>query len=235
MDRSNCHFCLDSPSFGRYNRDTLISSSSRAYLSFSHFSGCLSKDHIFITPASHVTSLTNMDEDVYEEMRNYQKCLISFWDSQGKSAIFVESVVSVTSMEKTLLGGGHHTRIECFAVPSDQLNETKSYFKKAFSDAEKEWSQHKKIISTEGYRGPRGVIPRNFPYIHVDFNLGGGMAHVIEDSKEFPRNFGREVMAGIMGNSVLDRAFDSLSTHLKAMTEFKENFRSYDWTSGMNE
>ena len=34
-------------------------------------------------------------------------------------------------------------------------------------------------------------------YIHVDFSLGGGFAHVIDNVPEFPRDFAQHVIAGM--------------------------------------
>ena len=32
-------------------------------------------------------------------------------------------------------------------------------------------------------KGPRGKIPPNFTYVHVDIGLQGGLAHIIEDPR----------------------------------------------------
>jgi len=61
------------------------------------------------------------------------------------------------------------------------------YFKKALSEADVQWSEHKKLISTVERRGDISrVIPGGFSYFHVDFRGKGGYAHVIENAKKFP-------------------------------------------------
>lgn len=57
---------------------------------------------------------------------------------------------------------------DCLIVPAQ------SYFKMALLEAGSEWRQHRSIIEIgpDKRQGCRGVIPRNFPYLHVDFNLG---------------------------------------------------------------
>jgi hypothetical protein len=38
----------------------------------------------------------------------------------------------------------------------------------------------------------------SFPYFHVEFGLDGGFAHVIEDAEQFPQNFGKSVICGLL-------------------------------------
>ena len=40
-------------------------------------------------------------------------------------------------------------------------------------------------------KGIRRSIPKNFPYFSVEFGMGGGFAHVIEDRSQFPEHFGK--------------------------------------------
>lgn len=61
------------------------------------------------------------------------------------------------------------------------------YFKKALSDADVQWAEHKRLISTTERRGDIAkVIPGGFSYFHADFRGKGGYAHVIENAKKFP-------------------------------------------------
>lgn len=66
------------------------------------------------------------------------------------------------------------------------------YFKKALEESESEWSQHnaKSVIDTRA-KGLRGSIPANFPYFNVDFGIGGGFVHVIDNEAEFDANIGK--------------------------------------------
>ena len=62
------------------------------------------------------------------------------------------------------------------------------YFKKALSECENEWdAQNKAIIATKGVKKLASKIPRHMPYFSVDFGIGGGFAHVIEDERKFPK------------------------------------------------
>merc|ERR1712023_387384 len=107
-----------------------------------------------------------------------------------------------------LLGGGPHMAVVGYPVDLAILDEARAYFKKALDEAECEWStQHKKVIETTPKRGIRDAIPKGFPYVHIDFSLGGGYAHVVEDASEFPKDFAQQTIAGMCELTVLDRAY----------------------------
>lgn len=44
-------------------------------------------------------------------------------------------------------------------------------------------------------------------YVHVDFSLGGGFAHVVDNVVDFPKDFVQHVMAGMCELTILDRAY----------------------------
>ena len=71
------------------------------------------------------------------------------------------------------------------------------YFKKAIDEAESEWSTHdsKKCLSTAPPKGLRQTVPEGFPYLHVEFDMRGGFAHVIDDETRWRNDFGRTCFA----------------------------------------
>ena len=58
-----------------------------------------------------------------------------------------------------------------------------------------------KLVDTR-QKGIVRSIPPNFPYFHVEFEMGGGFAHVIEDERSFPHTFGR-----VIGAVLLDQLY----------------------------
>ncbi|CEM08538.1 unnamed protein product [Vitrella brassicaformis CCMP3155] len=229
---ADCSFCMESDKFaGRL--DCLISQSFKVYLCFQSFSQASFDPHLFIAPIPHVGSVTNLDEDVYDELRNYQKCLVRYFDARNQAPIFIETVRFFVSPEKAMMGGGPHTIVEVVAVPADRLQEAKTYFSKAFGESGSEWSQNKKIVPTSGKTGVRGRIPKNFPYVHVDFSLTEGLGHVIEDTEEFPRNFARDVLLGMLEMTSMDKPFVDKKSFYAAVKAFKEGFQPFDWTAAL--
>mmetsp|Transcript_13206 Transcript_13206/g.21571 ORF Transcript_13206/g.21571 Transcript_13206/m.21571 type:complete len:737 (-) Transcript_13206:149-2359(-) len=229
----HCTLCMESRKFG-FRKESVISSSGHAYLCFDTFKDCILPGQVFIAPQEHLPAATDLDENVWTEIRNYQKCLVRYFEAEDppRAVIFAESSVHRVSREKLLMGGGPHTSIVAYPIPLASLPEARAYFKKAFDEAECEWSaQHKKVIPTTGKEGVRAAVPRHFPYVHVDFALGGGYAHVVEEAAEFPKDFVQETIAGMCELTILDRAYATKEAYGEAVRSMRELFKSkFDWT-----
>ena len=102
--------------------------------------------------------------------------------------IFFETALDVTSTISK-----HHARIDCVPVSPEVMDKAPMYFKKAIEDATSDWAQHasKGCIETES-RHLQRKIPPNFPYVHIEFGLSRGFVSVIDEPREFDRNFARE-------------------------------------------
>lgn len=135
---------------------------------------------------------TQVDDDTWNEVRNWQKCLINMYLAQGKQVIFLETAMGVGTHR-------HHAMMEAVPVDDTVLNKAPMYFKKAMEEAESEWSQHaaKAAIPTKE-KGLRGSIPPNFPYLYVQFGPSNGYVHVIDDEHKFDKNLGRQVLVGLL-------------------------------------
>jgi hypothetical protein len=133
-----------------------------------------------------------VDDDTWNEVRNWQKCLINMFLAEGKQVIFLETAMAVGSHR-------HHAMMEAVPVDDTVLSKAPMYFKKAMEEAESEWSQHaaKAAIPTRE-KGLRGSIPPNFPYLYVQFGPSNGYVHVIDDEAKFDRNLGRQVLVGLL-------------------------------------
>lgn len=133
-----------------------------------------------------------VDDDTWNEVRNWQKCLINMFLAQGKQVIFLETAMAVGTHR-------HHAMMEAIPVDEQVLSKAPMYYKKAMEEAESEWSQHaaKAAIPTRE-KGLRGSIPPNFPYLYVQFGPSSGYVHVIDDEAKFDRNLGRQVLVGLL-------------------------------------
>jgi len=56
-------------------------------------SGRLVPGHCIIAPVAHCASSRAVDEDVWEEIRNFKKCLVKMFAAQGKECCFIETAV----------------------------------------------------------------------------------------------------------------------------------------------
>ncbi|CEI92892.1 hypothetical protein RMCBS344292_07139 [Rhizopus microsporus] len=187
----------------------------------------LTPGHCMIVPLQHVTSMLECDDDVWTEVRNFQKCLMKMFHEQNRGTIFMETVVNLRSHR--------HTVIEAIPVPYDVYDDAPAYFREAIMSSEEEWSQHKKLIDTTE-RGFRRSMVKNLPYFHVWFGLDKGYGHVIENTSNFPYWFGKEVIAGMMdiGPELWRRPkFYDYSVNPHRQEEFLKSWEKWDWTSAL--
>ena len=70
----------------------------------------------------HVPSTVSVDDDVWEEIRNFKKCLIMMFAEKEKDVVFLETVVDLPQQRR-------HCLVECIPVPRE-TDEPLNYFKK---------------------------------------------------------------------------------------------------------
>jgi len=218
----NCWFCMDS---SKISKHLIISLGNKAFLSLPK-KGSLVPGHCLIVPIPHVSACTMVDEEVWDEINNFRKCLIKMFYEQGRDVVFIETAMQFKKQ--------FHTFVECIPLPKDFDLDPAIYFKKAINESEGEWSQHRKLIDTKARGGLRKSVPKEFPYFWVEFGLGGGgFAHVIEDEVKFSRSFGREILAGMLDIDEevwLRPKFQTFEEERQRVLAFVAKWDKYDWT-----
>ncbi|KAF9516370.1 hypothetical protein BS47DRAFT_1376037 [Hydnum rufescens UP504] len=242
---ATCPFCYgedDSPP-----KAPIVAMGTRAYLSCT-LNEELVDGHCLIVPIQHHLSMLEGDDDLWDEVRNFMKCLIRMSADEGKGVFFYETVINLKWQK--------HTVIECVPVPLADFDELPAYFRESILASEAEWSQHKKLIdfSTRpgGFR--RAMVP-HLPYFMVQWDYKGekGYGHVIEgvgDSAgggegdgavdegdkgggKFPRYFAPEIIGNVLD---LDphrwRRPMRVDFHLnkERVATTKKKYSKYDWT-----
>ncbi|RVE49478.1 hypothetical protein evm_005819 [Chilo suppressalis] len=187
LERSleGCEFCVDSRNMLKH---LMVSCGSKVYVSVPAKQS-LVKGQCIITTIQHNTCVTALDEDVWDEVLTYRKALTQFYNSQNQDVVFFEIA--------TRLHRFPHMVINCVPLPRDVGDMAAIYFKKALLECETEWSMNKKVVELKGKDVRKGV-PKGLPYFWVDFGMEPGFAHVIEDQQLFPKNFGEEIIGGML-------------------------------------
>jgi hypothetical protein len=71
----------------------------------------------------HESATRAIDINVWEEIRNFKKCLLKMFAQQGKDVIFIETVICLAKQRR-------HCMIECIPVPCEVSDKAPMYFKK---------------------------------------------------------------------------------------------------------
>lgn len=186
-----------------------------------------------LVPIQHRASLLECDDDEWDEIRNFMKCLTRMYHARDRGVVFYENAAH--------RGRHRHASLEAVPLPLDMAEQAPAYFREAILAADEEWSQHRKLIdtlkkATEGGMGKlafrRSLVP-DVPYFHVWFTLDGGLGHVVEDGARWPKGdlFAREVLGGMLDVDVsLVRKQGRWHRQDRRVEGFRKRWREFDWT-----
>lgn len=192
----------------------------------------ISEGGAVIVPFQHRKNLLECDDDEWEELRNFMKCLTRMYHDQGRDVIFYENAASPARMR--------HASLEVVPLPYELGETAPAFFREAILSADEEWTQHKKIIDTlarsrdgMGKQAFRRSIAKEMPYFHVWFELDGGMGHIVEDANRWPKGdlFARETLGGMLDvePDVVKRQGRWTRVD-KRIESFKKSWKKFDWT-----
>ncbi|KAJ9479071.1 Cell cycle control protein [Pseudozyma hubeiensis] len=170
-----CRFCFRNQGSSP-PRVALVSSGYRAYLCIPDKEAVAGEeDHVQIVPMQHHLSLLEADDDTWEEMRNFQKCLAQLASSQGKVVVFYETLVSIKAQQ--------HAVMEAILLKKEVMDRLPGVFKESLREVGGEWSTHRKVIEFSPEKPFRRALVPQLPYFAVtwDYRWSTGYGHIIED------------------------------------------------------
>ncbi|KAL8254917.1 hypothetical protein R6Q59_033138 [Mikania micrantha] len=226
--KERCNFCFENP---KRPRHLVIAIANFTYLMLPPWQPVI-PGHCCILPMQHDLATRSVDDNVWDEIRNFKKCLLMMFAKQGKEVVFLETVMGLAKQSR-------HCMIECIPLPLDVGKQAALYFKKAIDEAEEEWSQHnaKKLIDTSE-KGLRHSIPEDFPYFHVEFGLKKGFLHVIDEESQFKCNFGVNVVRGMLNLPAEDmhrrHKYEYIDAQKETVAKFACDWEPYDWTKQLD-
>jgi hypothetical protein len=211
-----------------------------------------------IVPIAYCESFVSLDEDAWDEVKRFQLSLCHMFHSQGRGVIFLETVNRTSQSASGGVGGGGggmttQARMDVIPVPLAVERDAQLYFRSALAEVAQEWGTHQRPIALEevGRRGGkktlRNSVPRRgFPYFYCGWGEGsvnnnsncestvGGYVQLIEneDGKRFQKDFGLDVIAGMMGCDPIrfQRKSPSLDGDRGEILRFCDGWKKYDWT-----
>ena len=185
-----------------------------------------------IVPIQHRSNLLECDDDEWEEIRNFMKCLTRMYHDQGRDVVFYENAAAP---QRNL-----HAAMQVVPLPYSLGETAPAFFKEAILSSDEEWTQHKKLIDTAarardglGKLAFRRSIAKEMPYFHAWFGIDGGLGHIVEDSNRWPRGdlFAREIIGGMLDiePDVIKRQ-GRWTRGDNRVDGFRKRWRTFDWT-----
>ncbi|ANQ10839.1 Uncharacterized protein PCOAH_00054930 [Plasmodium coatneyi] len=229
-----CKFCIDSNSFSKINKLNIISISQKSYICYYNYKNVFLKDQLFISPIEHTTSVTNTNFDIVQDMRNHMKSLIAMLEESNKTCIFVEfnncfnASIELISLRKT-----KHTYVNCYIIPMELLEKAKIYFKKNLEDINSLYRENKQLIITKNKYAPYNVLPKQIPYVSVNFALVETYIQVIENNYDYI-NMCKCIFTDLFKKDKFYKCFQNFQQYVDAVEAFKSAYRKYDWTTYIN-
>lgn len=83
----SCMYCMDGD---RFKKHLLVSLGSKIVLMLPD-RGSLCEGHCLLVPTRHVSGMTALEEDEYDELEMFKKCLVDMFAAQDKDVVFTES------------------------------------------------------------------------------------------------------------------------------------------------
>ncbi|CAO2841546.1 unnamed protein product [Amaranthus hypochondriacus] len=211
-----CWFCLSSPNVESH---LIISVTEHLYCALAK--GPLVDDHVLLIPVEHSPNTLSLPSDCQKELHKYQSCLRMFGKTQRKEFIFFELISK----------RGTHANLQALPIPQSKASSVKSIF----NLAAKKLGFDFEAIKGDDVSEARELLKARFDgisgFFYVELHDGTILGHTIDENENFPVQFGREVMAGLL--KMPDKADWrncklSKDEEVKLVEDFKLQFKNFD-------
>lgn len=173
----SCRLCFrgEDGDLAPLTHSTIVAQGTRAYLALPEYQG-LVQGHALIVPVQHHLSSLEADDDTWEEVKNFAKCLLQLAAQRGETYVFWETVTSLKAQR--------HTYIEAVPLSRDLVaSELPGSFRTELMQSGSEWdAASSKLITFDTARPFRRSMVSQLPYFAVLFDHKGekGYGHVIQ-------------------------------------------------------
>ncbi|XP_051889844.1 CWF19-like protein 1 [Pristis pectinata] len=210
---SPCWFCLASPEVEKH---LIISIGTHCYIALAK--GGLSPDHVLILPIGHYQSVVELPSEVIEEVEKCKLALKKFYKSIGKRFVMFERNYR-----------SQHLQLQVVPVPFQCC--TTDEIKEAYIVQAEE--QQMELLEIPEHSDLKQIIQPGSAYFYVELDSGEKLFYRIK--KQFPLQFGREVLASEAVLNIPDKANWRECKYSREDEEgfaktFREGFQPYDFS-----
>ncbi|XP_015599550.1 CWF19-like protein 1 [Cephus cinctus] len=202
FDQAKCWFCLSSPQVSKH---LVISVGTEVYVALAK--GGLVKDHFLILPITHHQNLAILPENVAKEVKLYKKAVTKYYASTDKVPVFFERNYKSS-----------HCQLQAVPVHKNQAPAIKETFQELASCNNFQLSELPLHTQLQQIAQP-GTL-----YFYVELPNGEALYYRIK--KDFPLQFGREVLASDRILDINDRSdWRDCQMDKEEETELAKNIR----------
>ncbi|KAG6769985.1 hypothetical protein POTOM_025652 [Populus tomentosa] len=221
-----CWFCLSSPNVESH---LIISVGEFYYCALPK--GPLVQDHVLVIPIEHAPCTLSLTQQSNSELVKFQNSLKLYYKNRGKEAVLFEWISKRSS----------HANIQVVPVPSTKAAAVQDICNLAAEKLGFKFVVMKCTLkmafilavnnSSDGREWLRTQFDRNYSFFYVELTEGTILSHSVEENENFPAQFGREVLAGLLNmperadwrNCALGKDEET-----KMAEEFKKQFEEMD-------
>uniref|UniRef100_A0AAV1UWX0 Cwf19-like C-terminal domain-containing protein n=1 Tax=Peronospora matthiolae TaxID=2874970 RepID=A0AAV1UWX0_9STRA len=234
-DRTECWFCLSTPTLERH---LIVSIGQEAYLAMPK--GAICEDHVLIVPIAHEGSTLALSENTWCEIERFKEALRRYFASRDKEMLVIDRNVATL--------GATHCHLQAVGVPKAKAAAARSIFE---AEGEKYCVKFQELMMPDAEKkagssastGPLELLrehanDKSFLYAEVP-NGQGGATHLLHhvDGKHYVQ-FGRHAASHVL--EMPRRANWKFcvvpkSEEEKLTQKFKSHWRPYDFTLENNE
>ncbi|KAL9224253.1 hypothetical protein vseg_000310 [Gypsophila vaccaria] len=211
-----CWFCLSSPNLESH---LIISVGENIYCAMAK--GPLVDDHVLLIPIEHSPSTLSLTPDGQGELYRFQCSLRKFCKTQGKEVVFFEWITK----------RGTHANLQAIPFPQTRASAVKNIFNLAAKRLGFDFQMIKYDDPSKGRELLASKFDGQTGFFYVELPDSTVLAHAVEENEDFPFQFGREVLSGLL--KIPDKA-DWRNCQLSKDEEaemveaFKSQFKPFD-------
>ncbi|KAL8498124.1 hypothetical protein ACS0TY_021451 [Phlomoides rotata] len=211
-----CWFCLSSPSVESH---LITSIGEFCYCALAK--GPLVEDHVLLIPVEHLPNTLSLPPECEKELSRFRSSLQAYFKRQGKDVVFFEWISK----------RGTHANLQAVPIPSSKASSVEQIFKLAAKKLGITFTTVQNDNNLDGRKLMGRHLNRNQSLFYVELPCGTILSHIVEENEDFPFQFGREVLAGLL--NMADKADWrncqlSKDEETKMAEHFKSQFKEYD-------